>query len=65
MGQSMITGGTTINFEQTCTYCGCWHSGVCPRIEEIEYFPDGTVKRVRLRTTESVVQADKPIWIAG
>lgn len=32
-----------------CTYCGAYHSAICPRIESIEYFPNGRVKRVVLR----------------
>lgn len=32
----------------TCQHCGAnvIHSGACPRIKAIEYFPDGTMKRV-------------------
>ncbi len=33
-----------------CFYCGLVHNTVCPRIEEIEYYPNGTTKRVKLRT---------------
>ena len=29
-----------------CGHCGNFHQGTCPRIKEIEYWPDGTVKRV-------------------
>jgi hypothetical protein len=29
-----------------CPYCGLTHSSVCPRIKEIEYHPDGTVKQI-------------------
>lgn len=39
----------------TATPCGwcsgngahIYHHGACPRVVEIEYWPDGTVKRVR------------------
>jgi len=41
----------TLNLWSTCTYCGYLHSGMCSRIEEIEYYENGTVKRVRLRDT--------------
>ncbi len=29
-----------------CGHCGNWHSGPCPRVKAIEYFPNGLVKRV-------------------
>ena len=29
-----------------CGWCGDWHSGRCPRVRAIEYWPNGTVKRV-------------------
>ena len=30
-----------------CGHCGLWHEGrVCPRVKAIDYYPDGTVKRV-------------------
>jgi len=32
-----------------CPYCGGYHTGTCPMIEEIEYYPNGTVKKVKLR----------------
>ena len=36
-------------YTQRCRYCGACHVEVmCPRIAEIEYHPNGTVKRVRL-----------------
>lgn len=30
----------------SCFHCGCSHTGVCPRIKSIEYFPNGTIKKV-------------------
>ena len=32
-----------------CSYCGYIHNGTCPRIEEIEYYPDGIVKKVKFK----------------
>jgi len=29
-----------------CGHCGYGHSGTCPRIKAIEYYANGTVKRV-------------------
>jgi hypothetical protein len=40
-------------YHNLCPYCGDRHAGVCPRVAEIEYFPDGGVKRV-------VFKSDKP-----
>jgi hypothetical protein len=31
---------------QPCGYCGMLHGSRCPSIQAIEYYPDGTVKRV-------------------
>lgn len=36
----------TTNIDKSCPYCGNNHSGVCPRVKSIEYFPDGTIKKV-------------------
>ena len=34
----------------SCPYCGGWPhiERICPRIKVIEYYPDGTVKRLEL-----------------
>jgi hypothetical protein len=29
-----------------CGHCGMIHGPICPRIKAVEYYPDGTVKRV-------------------
>jgi len=29
-----------------CGHCGSWHGPACPRVKAIEYYPDGTIKRV-------------------
>lgn len=29
-----------------CQHCGLIHSSTCPRIKAIDYFQDGTIKRV-------------------
>lgn len=39
-----------------CPYCGAWHLEVlCPRVAEIDYHQNGTVKRVRLHGWETDV----------
>lgn len=40
----------------TCSYCGAFphdHLGQCPAIKAIEYFPDGSVKRIEKHEPES------------
>jgi hypothetical protein len=32
-----------------CHYCNAYHTGVCPRIESIEYHPNGAVAKIVLR----------------
>ena len=44
-----IGGPTYVQIEPACSYCGYYHEGTCPRVEELEYYPDGALKRVRLR----------------
>ena len=29
-----------------CGHCGCYHQGICSRIKSIEYYPDGTLKKI-------------------
>lgn len=31
---------------EPCTHCGHYHFGPCPRIKAVEYWPNGTVKKV-------------------
>jgi len=37
---------------QNCQWCGLIHTspGVCPMVKALEYYPDGTLKRVELKT---------------
>lgn len=49
---STVTGYPDTTYAQVepgCPYCGFSHQGVCPRVEEMEYHPDGTLKRVKFR----------------
>lgn len=40
----------TVSPEGQCPWCGpVWHSGMCPRVEAIEYHQNGTIKRVEFR----------------
>ena len=49
------------NTTPTCLHCGMWHTGPCPRIKSIEYFPNGTVKRVEYHDFASSSDAKLPL----
>ena len=38
--------------EIACPVCGAYHPGMCPRVERIEYHPNGKIKRMKLRPAE-------------
>lgn len=38
-----------------CPYCGFGHTGTCHRVKAIEYYPDGSVKRVELHEPQPVI----------
>lgn len=38
-----------------CGHCGVYHSGPCPRVKAIEYYPNGTIKRVEYHAPQPVV----------
>lgn len=40
-----------------CRYCGTYHGPACPLIKAIEYYPDGTVKRVEFKTAKDYPQS--------
>lgn len=41
-----------------CAYCGQMpHPGVCPTVKAIEYYADGTVKRVEFKTAADYSQS--------
>ena len=39
----------TTNMNKPCRFCGNLHGPLCPQVKEVEYNPDGTVKRVVFR----------------
>jgi hypothetical protein len=47
--------------EGQCRWCGRWHGPVCPRVQAIEYHPDGTVKRVEFRQAPSNVTVHRRV----
>lgn len=51
----MLTGGaqTAAVPVATCQYCGAIHAGRCPAVAAIEYYPDGSVKRVEFLSPQA------------
>lgn len=46
-----------------CRWCDNYHTAICPSVKAIEYYPDGTVKRVEFK--ESSVFVQQPAVPAG
>lgn len=44
-----------------CGHCGCWHGLLCPFVKAVEYYPDGTVKRIEYMTTPASPPVPQPI----
>jgi hypothetical protein len=40
---AMTAGGAAM---QMCRWCGLMHGHVCPYVKALDFYPDGTVKRV-------------------
>jgi hypothetical protein len=39
-----------LNGQPSCRWCpNTWHGGPCPRVEELEFHENGSVKRVKFR----------------
>ena len=47
-------GVTYLQVQPGCPYCAAQHAGTCPRVEEMEYYPDGALKRVKLREVQDI-----------
>lgn len=43
-----------------CVFCGGFHLGLCRRVIEIEYYPDGGVQHAILRETWDTTQTTWP-----
>jgi hypothetical protein len=46
---SSIVSSSTSAPEGGCMYCGSWPAhgpGACPMVRAVEYYPDGTIKRI-------------------
>jgi hypothetical protein len=52
-----VAAGAADQMPGACPYCsGPWsfvaHGGPCPRVEAVEYWPNGSVKKVTLRPVD-------------
>ena len=47
---------------EKCPHCGLIHGPRCPSVKAIEYFPDGTVKRVEYLTPADYASPLPPIF---
>lgn len=50
---------------EPCPHCGMTHATTCPKIKAIEYFEDGSVKRVEFMTTADYlapIATAQPTW---
>jgi len=35
--------------QDACQFCQRYHSGPCPKIKRVEYYPDGTIKSIEYK----------------
>ena len=64
-GQTAIFSGNQY-YVVLCWYCdGTHHPEQCPRVEEIEYYPDHSIKRVKLRKPKQCVTGGFPRTTVG
>ena len=40
---------------KTCEHCGLLHEHTCPRVRVIEYYQDGSVKRIEFHDPQPVI----------
>jgi hypothetical protein len=48
-----------------CGYCGMVHGFRCPSVHAVEYYPDGTVKRVEFVKSQPIAGLDPEILRKG
>ena len=56
---------TDIQNDDCCPYCSnsgakIYHGGTCPRVKFVEYYPDGSVKKVEFHDTRFTVSGRDP-----
>lgn len=43
---SVVADAAMAALNRKCQWCGSDHMGQCPKVSAVEYFPNGTIKRV-------------------
>ena len=61
----VIEEGRAVGPATACPYCGMRHGPRCPSVEAIEYYPDGTVKRVEFVKPQPIIGMDPDILRKG
>lgn len=56
-----MDGITAAPIRSACSHCGMIHATTCPKIKAIEYYPDGTTKRIEFYDLVPTVQGVFPI----
>lgn len=58
-----LSSGSTSTWTP-CRWCGnVQHTGLCPRVKAIDYYPDGTIKHVTFFSQWAAPGKTKPIGI--
>jgi hypothetical protein len=57
MDDQTSTAGNIVS--QRCQWCAGYHIGTCSLVKAIEYYPDGTIKRVEFRAPQQVHALEK------
>ena len=59
---------TTAPDTSSCPYCGMIHNTICHLIKAVKYYPDGTIKRIELKSPVDYLPSQQnpairgPIW---
>jgi hypothetical protein len=54
---------TTLTYDITkCAFCDGYHGGRCPHVKSIEYYKDGSVKRVEFLTPNDYAWPSSDQW---
>ena len=61
----MTVGVTSAGFGVACPHCGGTHKETCHKIRAIEYYENGTIKRVEFHAPAPVVGIVTPLVSVG
>lgn len=48
-----------------CGWCGAHHTGSCPRVKSLEFYPDGSVRRVEFHVVGDVPKVGSSLPVGG